>query len=498
VVKLTSAMEHLRRMETFADRVLERIDMLQIQQQQRYPSEREGPSLNTRLHRVIREIERARIKILRRTCQLVLGAATTFGPELQTLIMYAIDYNCLHYLAGSTACEMVYGLKRSKVIRSDASRHKYYVGRHSGHHHLSKEAEPKTNITQPPLSRVADLNKFDKTISAILAAILPYCKERCDKWYNQWKEEASGPQTGGGSMHYHQPPNIRSRTYNRQHIMNTSSIADTKEQFVKLYPYFHMVHDGSIFLYQFAYLLGYTPYWSFSLHAMRVILRRMTVADVQQQQQQQQEQHQQHRMGCTPLSAPNSTQHALPRSFPNTPEQSASNVNSTGRNSLSPTHLTLPRLLKGAVLFSISYTLVSGWVSHFRHQLRLRRRRWIAGHEDDDLTTHQGGSERTMFGDEAQQNHQRSIAAMKLPIPPPPLPPNLIDEMGPSVDKWSCPICKETRINPTAATSGYVYCYKCIVSHIRNVGEYCPMTGMPCSERRVMRLFEPTAPTTRR
>jgi hypothetical protein len=485
VVKLTSAMEHLRRMETFADRVLERIDMLQIQQQQRYPSEREGPSLKTRLHRVIREIERARIKILRRTCQLVSGAATTFGPELQTLIMYAIDYNCLHYLAGSTACEMVYGLKRSKVIRSDASRHKYYVGRHDDHHHLSKEAKPKTNTTQPPVSRVVDLNKFDKTISAVLAALLPYCKERCDKWYNQWKEEASGPQTGGRS----QPPTIRSRTYNRQHIINTTSIADTKEQFVKLYPYFHMVHDGSIFLYQFAYLLGYTPYWSFSLHAMRVILRRITVADVQQQQKYQ-DQHQQQRMGDTSLSAPNSTQNALPRSFPNTTEQSASNVNSSGRNSLLPSQLTLPRIIKGAFLFSISYTLLSGWVTHFRHQLQLRRRLWIAGHDE-------GGSERTLFDDEAN-HHQRSIVAMKLPIPPPPLPPNLIDEMDPSVDKWSCPICKETRINPTAATSGYVYCYRCIVSHIRNVGEYCPMTGMPCLERRVVRLFEPTAPTNRR
>jgi len=99
------------------------------------------------------------------------------------------------------------------------------------------------------------------------------------------------------------------------------------------------------------------------------------------------------------------------------------------------------------------------------------------------------------LGDDAR--HPWSIA-MKLPIPPPPLPPNLIDEIDSSVDKWSCPICKETRINPTAATSGYVYCYKCIVSHIRNVGEYCPLTGMPCPERRVVRLFEPTAPTIRR
>jgi len=467
VAKLTTTLEHLRRMERLADRMLERIDILQRQHQ----FEGNGPSLKVRLHRVIREIARARIQILRRVCQFVLGTTTTLGPELQTLIMYAIDYNCMHYLAGSTACEMVYGLKRSKVIHTNAS----------NHHVLSKDAKKK-NIT-PPLSRVAELNKFDKTLSAVLAALLPYCKERCDKWYNDWKE---GPLTGR-SMHHNHQSNLRT---NRQYTINTTSIADVKEKFVKLYPYLHMVHDGSIFLYQFGYLLGFTPYWSFSLHAMRVILRRMTVADVQQQQQQKQQlehQQQNQRKGGALLTSPISTNHAQPQSFQNIHVQNA--VNSSGRNSLLPMQqLTLPRLIKGAVLFSISYTLLSGWCSHFRHQLRLRRRRWIAGHDDVETTNN-------TIDDDGR--NPRSIA-MKLPIPPPPLSPNLIDEIDSSVDKWSCPICKETRINPTAATSGYVYCYKCIVSHIRNVGEYCPLTGMPCPERRVVRLFEPTAPTIRR
>ena len=29
--------------------------------------------------------------------------------------------------------------------------------------------------------------------------------------------------------------------------------------------------------------------------------------------------------------------------------------------------------------------------------------------------------------------------------------------------------------------------------HLRQKGEYCPVTGMPCQESRVMRLYEPTA-----
>jgi hypothetical protein len=147
--------------------------------------------------------------------------------------------------------------------------------------------------------------------------------------------------------------------------------------------------------------------------------------------------------------------------------------------------LSLSHLLKGAIVCSLSYTLISGWYSHFQRQLRIRRRRWIAGNDEDDNTL---------------TNTATTLPPItnKLPIPPPPMPPKLlIDEDTTTttivVDRWSCPICNEVRINPTASTSGYVYCYKCLVLHIRSVGKYCPMTGMACNEENIVRLFEPTS-----
>jgi hypothetical protein len=411
------------------------------------------------LLRIARALAAARVRILRRLCHLLLGMARTLGPELQTLILYAIDYNCMNYLSGSTACEMMYGLKRSKVV--GASRHpSSKIDPSQSEDNLQRGNQTADVHYQ---SRVAELTKFDKKLSAVLAALLPYCKERCDRLYNEWTEQSNG----SPSNHLH----INTR------MIQNSTYTNSKKKFIQLYPYFHMVHEGSIFLYQFAYLMGYSAYWSFSLHAMGVILRRMTVADVQQQQQQKQilaKQNHQNVLKGGALSSQQSTQ--------TSPLQTHDSSFDSAKSALQTT-ITMPRLFRGAVLCSISYTFLSGWYSHFQRELQLRRRRWIAGVEDDS----------TLRRQEVEMNEEDSRRMAKLPIPPPPMPPKLIEEFDHNIDKWSCPICKEPRVNPTASTSGYVYCYKCIVKHIRNVGEYCPMTGTPCWEERVVRLFEPTA-----
>lgn len=444
VAWLEGATMRLRQMERLADRMA-------------INSMNSDMGLSVRLLGISRAMAAARVRILRRLCHLLLGMSRTLGPELQALIMFAIDYNCMHYLSGSTACEMMYGLKRAKVVGANAR-------------HPSSEIETSRSVDS--LQRgvrtadvghqraVTELTKFDKTLSAALAALLPYCKERYDRFYSEWTEQPNGRAS------YHSPVNPR---------MNRSSTnTNSMKKFVQLYPAFHMLHEGSIFLYQYAYLMGYSAYWSFSLHAMGVILRRMTVADVQHQQQQKQL-----------LSKHNHQTDLKGDELTSQQSMQASSLQSHGRTfdaaKSAITTITIPRLFRGAVLCSVSYTLLSRWYSHFQRELQMRRRRWIAGDEYDSTSQRQ----------EVGMNDSRRIK--KLPIPPPPMPPNLIEDVVQNSDKWSCPICKEPRINPTASTSGYAYCYKCIISHIRNVGDYCPMTGMQCREDDVVRLFEPSA-----
>ena len=60
------------------------------------------------------------------------------------------------------------------------------------------------------------------------------------------------------------------------------------------------------------------------------------------------------------------------------------------------------------------------------------------------------------------------------------IPPN-------STDK--CPICREVRVNPCAANSGFVFCYGCILPVVRET-QRCPVTDSRCSEQQLIRLFE--------
>jgi len=400
IIWLEGVLDRLHRLERLVDR---RLALRLRSNSDSTSSSSTTLAATKRLLNIIRtftaHIQRLRIKLLKSLCHTFLKTIKSLGPEMQTLIMYAIDYNCMHYLAGATACEMVYGLKRSKIVK--------------------KTAKSNNVLNQKEVggSKVTDLTKFDKTISALLAALLPYCKERCDQLYSEWKEneDQSNTTSSGRSLSYHRPNN---HTINSTTNQNRTTIDSSfKQQFMQIYPYFHMMHEGSIFLYQFAYLMGYTPYWSFSLHALGVMLRRMTVADVQQQQkekqmkQQQQVQSQQREDGALP---------------------SPPSANTATKNTLLQSkQLTIPRLLRGAVLFSLSYTLLSGWYSHFQRELRLRRRRWIAGNEDDALSSQ-------------TDNEDDAGRKAKLPIPPPPMPPNLLNTTNneeDDIDKWSCPIC---------------------------------------------------------
>lgn len=358
---------------------------------------------------------------LRRTCYVIAKGLQMLAPELQSLVMFAIDFHCIHYLAGSTGCEMVYGLKRSKVVKMQSKK----TSKHDAMQHEQ---------------RVLELSSADKTKSAALAALLPYWKERCDKLYKSLTEH---PINQSSSILFN--PNIH--------------IQKLKDIFIKIYPYVHLTHEGTIFLYQFAYMLEYTPYWSFSLHSLGVILRRITVADVQQRSDPQKQ------------SLQSQSASKLSFSHSQRAQRDAGRVGALHKNT---TKFTLPKLIRGALLFSASYTLVSGWYRYFRRQLSLRRHRWIAG---------ENGA--AQLGDGENTQH------IKHPIPPPPLPSIKLNTSGVQ-NEWACPLCHEARINPAASTSGYVFCYKCLMLKLRRDGEHCPLTGMPCKERQVVRLYETT------
>ena len=90
-------------------------------------------------------------------------------------------------------------------------------------------------------------------------------------------------------------------------------------------------------------------------------------------------------------------------------------------------------------------------------------------------------------------NDLKDIARLLIP-PPPTQSANLRNDNGKLNLRITCPICRRKRKNETLVPiSGYVYCYKCIVSHLRseNTKDGCPVTGLPVTEEELVRLFPP-------
>eukprot|EP00040_Diaphanoeca_grandis_P007226 m.40106 g.40106 ORF g.40106 m.40106 type:complete len:355 (-) comp18390_c1_seq1:8-1072(-) len=85
-----------------------------------------------------------------------------------------------------------------------------------------------------------------------------------------------------------------------------------------------------------------------------------------------------------------------------------------------------------------------------------------------------------------QANKSKAIA-----IPPPPKPPVKAREgLTLPEDASLCPICRESRTNPTAlAASGLVFCYPCIFKHVER-HHRCPVSCVPASIEMLVRIHD--------
>ncbi|KAJ8667824.1 hypothetical protein QAD02_009487 [Eretmocerus hayati] len=82
------------------------------------------------------------------------------------------------------------------------------------------------------------------------------------------------------------------------------------------------------------------------------------------------------------------------------------------------------------------------------------------------------------------QEHYYNFSLTTLPIPPPPQIPDYAKQY-----KGICPVCRKTpHIHTAVASSGFVYCYQCILLEIRK-HKKCPVTGYPIDEDDLVRLY---------
>jgi hypothetical protein len=164
--------------------------------------------------------------------------------------------------------------------------------------------------------------------------------------------------------------------------------------------------------------------------------------------------------------------------------------------------------LKRVAAVGVASALIVGWLGSFRNEVIRTRRRILLNnhHNHNDHNDHDSSLSSNGQGPSSSEE----MASKEVLVPPPPHPPTIAqtttgtgdnrDRMGVAVavprDKTLCPICLEKRVNPVASSSGYVFCHKCLVLYIRENGNQCPVTSMPCERSQIVPLFEPNETTT--
>ncbi|KPP79357.1 peroxisome assembly protein 12-like [Scleropages formosus] len=90
----------------------------------------------------------------------------------------------------------------------------------------------------------------------------------------------------------------------------------------------------------------------------------------------------------------------------------------------------------------------------------------------------------------SSENQSTIKSLTSLPTPPPPLHLDQRNDQ-PNLPANVCPLCRKVRANDTAlATSGYVFCYRCIYIYVK-AHQRCPLTGYPTELQHLIKIYSP-------
>ena len=373
--------------------------------------------------------------------QWIIHMLRRYSPEGRFLLYYWMEKQSLYQSRScASMAESIYGFKRSKL----------FIG---------------SNVVTP-------LSNIEKTRSALLLALVPYLQERLSLYYQHLQQQ-------------------------QQH-----HLGKYQSWFYYFYPFWYKSTECTILFYQFAFLMNRSYHYKPSHHLFRFIVRRITLADYQQQQPTKSTSKSTSTTTTSPTTSTTTTTTttAAPSlsSISNTSSLSTSSSSSSSSNrtkssssSLLSVLLSDPNSTKArkAIYAGFASMILVGWWANFRHEIRQSRRRWIEGYN------HRSSNNRTTSTTNTNTNTNTNNEPSSFSIPPP-LPPKTTTTTTTTHDNTTCPLCQQPHINPVASTSGYVYCQSCLVNHIRHVDTKCPMTGMTCLESQIFRIYEPTSPSS--
>ena len=228
-----------------------------------------------------------------------------------------------------------------------------------------------------------------------------------------------------------------------------------KRVFRQVYPFLHMSQHGIQLLYEFRYLIGSSRYFDPSQHILCQIVRRVTQAD---------------------LDAKKS-------------KSLGQDESSLNKNLVSQISTSYREVIKKGIAIAIGSAFMIGYIGKLCQLMQRIQRQQNANGDTEEYGGIGFRNQSQSGNEEPIQSHKQKDFAV-----PPPMKPISPKSFGiePNKNPQACPICLSDRVNPAASSSGYVFCFKCLVMYIRDKGPHCPVMGIHCDESQVVRLFEPS------
>jgi peroxin-12 len=306
----------------------------------------------------------------------------------------------------------------------------FILERHYLRHYDGSFSENFYGLKRVPVNsegkKTGPLKSHHRKWSLFFLVVVPYLKDKLDKLYKT--------KFGYGyELEDIRPPSPQQSSPQQQQQQSTLTHRQDVRMshflwniFKVFYPIFNAFYEGLFFLYQVLYMYNYTIYYTPFLHMQRLVVKRIQMSDLVQQSRKQ--------------------------------------ISMKMQRFRDPKTQTFFYFLwhfvtdsVGTLLDYSKYILPMGiFIFKFLEW-------WYT--ENRFVTTQQ-------------------------PIPSPPEPPKrATGGLEVPADKRICAICQKVRTNPAMASSGFIYCYPCIVKYVQKY-QRCPITFIPCTEQQIRKIYD--------
>ena len=348
----------------------------------------------------------------------------------------------IQYYGPEISCLILYSLERH-CLRSNSCAtisESLYGGRQA-----KLDRSPGKEDSNQQHRKLLPLTDRDKTRMALLVAVGPYIRHRLLLLYQNLKQQL---------------PTSREQSNAARRL---SLLKKLRNLFVWMYPMLHVSLSSIDMIYQWRYMLGHSVFFHPYAHMLGLVVRRVTQEDSLKSQ------------GSSAAASTKSSVLQSPTA-PSTSELQAS-------TSPIVTSASAPSSVRNAAVWVLSSIVIMSWASHFRSEYQRQRQELMmqqGQHHQNDNQLANNGNRNNNIHRNVQEN-----STVRTMNPPPPS-----SGMKNTLPAHLCPLCRQPRMHPTASPSGFVFCYKCLLQHVKDTGK-CPVTGRDCRETQLLRLYEP-------